>query len=254
MDRGSYIAASGGVLQFRKLDVLNNNLANINTPGFKKQIITGSEQTFEQTLASQVVKDDPFAKGDHERTPGTVNVRTVTDFSLGAIKTTGNPLDVALRNPNDFFAIQTPNGIEYTRAGDFTLNQNGDLVTQDGMAVQGDGGTISVSGAAASISAGGVVTAGGQNFGNIQVVRIENPETLERTGGTRFKVASNQAAPAAVEADIIPQSLEMPNVSAISSVVGLISASRAFDMYTKTAQSIDQLNQAAISQVGRPRG
>ena len=106
MDRGIYTSASAGLYQLRKLEVVNNNLANINTVGFKKQILTGETQSFDQTLASAVAKDDPYAKGDHDRTPGVVNSRTVTDFTVGAIKNTGNPLDVALRNPNDFFVIQ----------------------------------------------------------------------------------------------------------------------------------------------------
>jgi flagellar basal-body rod protein FlgF len=251
MDRGSYVAASGGYLQFRKLEIVNNNLANINTPGFKKQFITGETQSFDQTLASQVARNDPYARGDHERNPGTVSVRSVTDFSQGAIKQTGNPLDVALRHPNDFFAVQTPEGIQYSRAGNFTLNQNGELVTQDGMQVLGDGGALAVAGAAAEITAAGAVRAGGASFGNIQVVRFADPQVLQRAGGTRFSLPQGVAAPAGVEPELMPQSLETANVSAITSVLDLISSSRGFELYSKTAQSIDQMNQQAISQIGR---
>jgi flagellar basal body rod protein FlgG len=74
---------------------------------------------------------------------------------------------------------------------------------------------------------------------------------LLREGGSRFTVAPGQPAPAAVEPEVIPASLEMSNVSAITSMIELISASKGFELYTKTSQSIDQMNQTAISQVGR---
>ena len=251
MERGSYIAASGGLLQFRKIEVVNNNLANVNTPGFKKQILVGDKQTFEETLASAVAPQDPYAKGDHDRTPGTVNIRSVTDFSPGPIKNTGNALDVALRNPNDFFVINTPQGPQYTRAGNFTLSTEGELMTVDGYTVQGDGGAIAADGPGISIAADGRVSANNQEVGQLQVVRFTDTSGLERLGSSRFGLRAGSAGPEQVEPELLPKSLEMSNVSSISSVMDLITANRAFDMYSKAANSIDQMNQAAISQVGR---
>jgi flagellar basal-body rod protein FlgF len=253
MDRGTYVATTGGMLQFRKLDIVNNNLANINTPGFKRQMLVGEVQTFDQTLASLTAKDDPFAKGDHERAPGTVNVRSITDYSLGPIKNTGNDLDVALTNPKDFFVVNTPSGPQYTRAGNFTLNTEGSLVTVDGQEVSGDGGAISVQGPGAKIAQDGSVLSNGLRVGKLQVVRIENPDNLERVGGARFTMKPGNPAPEQVEADVVTQSLEMSNVSAISSVIDLITTNKAFDMYTKSIQSIDAMNNTAIQQVGRSR-
>lgn len=253
MERGTYIAASGGLLQFRKLEVVNNNLANVNTPGFKKQVLLSSEQSFDATLASVVSKQDPYARPDHNRTPGAVTLSAMTDFTPGPIKNTGNPLDAALRNPKDFFAVQTPSGIEYTRAGNFTLNDAGELVTQEGFQIQGDGGPIAVQGAGAKISEAGEVQAGKESFGRLQVVRFEDTAVLERSGGNRFKLRPAGGAPATVEADVVPRSLEMANVSTISSVIDLITTSRAFEMYSKSAQTIDQMNQSAINQIGRNR-
>ncbi len=253
MERGTYVAASGGLLQLRKLDVVSNNLANVNTPGFKRQLLVSTEQPFEATLASQMVKDDPYARGDHERTPGTMNIQTITDFSAGPIKTTGNPLDVALRDPRDFFVVNTIDGPQLTRAGNFTLSQEGELITQDGFAVQGDGGSIAVNGAAAKITESGRVFSGGVDAGGLQVVRVQKPEELTRMGNNLFK-PGNGEAPQQVEAELVPESLEMANVSAISSVIDLITTHRAFDLYTRSAQTIDQMNQTAINQVGRPRG
>ena len=253
MDRGLYTAASAGLYQLRRLEVVNNNLANINTPGFKKQLLTGEAQSFDQTLASAVAKNDPFAKGDHDRVPAVINVQSVTDFSQGPIKATGNMLDVALRNAKDFFVVNTPEGQTYTRAGDFTLNVEGELVTQDGMQVLGDGGPIVVNGIGARINADGSVTANGQTVGRLGVVRIEDTTKLERIGSTRFRLAKGSEAPAEVDAQLEPQALEMANVTAVSSMVELINTQRAFQAYTKTADTVDQLNQMAINQIGRVR-
>lgn len=254
MERGSYVAASAGLYQFRRLEVVNNNLANLNTPGFKREVLMGDEQTFDQTLASSIASQDPYAKGDHERAPGIVNIRAVTDFAKGPIKNTGNSLDVALREANQFFVINTPEGQQYTRAGNFTLNGEAELVTVDGYTVNGDGGPINGDGVGVAITPDGSLRAGGQELGRIQVVRIENPDSLIRSGNARFSLAPGQPAPVPEETvEVIPQALEMSNVTAISSVIEMITASKAFDLYSKSAQSIDQMNQTAIGQIGRQR-
>lgn len=254
MERGTYIAASGGLVQLQKLDVVNNNLANVNTPGFKKEMLVGSTQTFDQTLAHLVAQKDPYAKGDHDRSPAVVDVKSVTDFSQGPIKNTGNVLDVALRKANDFFVINTPQGPRYTRAGNFTLNQNGEISTQDGYQVAGDGGAVIANGSPLSIAPNGQVRVNGAVAGKLQVVHFDDTTGLVREGGSRFSLAQGQAQPTAVEPDIEPGALEMSNVSAITSMIDLITASRGFEMYTKTAQAIDTMDQTAISQVGRRQG
>lgn len=254
MDRGTYVSASGGLVQLRKLDVVNNNLANVNTVGFKKEMLVGETQTFDETLAKLVEGQDPFARPDHQRMPGVVHVRSVTDFSPGPVRQTGNALDVALRNPNDFFVVNTANGQRYTRAGNFTINENNELSTVDGVPVVGDGGAISINSGVVNIAANGAVLVNGAQVGRLQVARIAEPSSLVREAGTRFALAPGQPAPTTVEADVIPSSLEMSNVSVVSSMVDLITTSRSFDLYTKAAQSIDQLNQTAIGQVGRRMG
>jgi len=253
MDRGTYAAASGGLLQFRKLEVANNNLANVNTPGFKKQILVGQVQSFDQTLAKMVSGEDPFASGDHARSPGTINERTSTDFTPGPIKYTGNPLDVALRHPNDFFVINTAEGERYTRAGNFSLNEAGEIVTPDGNQVVGDGGAITANGPGLSISPDGSVRVNGNLAGKFKIVRFEDPSNLQRVGSTRFEAGQGNQ-PAQVDAELEPNALEMSNVSAITSVIDLITSNRAFDMYTRSAKTIDDMNSQAISQVGRRRG
>ena len=256
MDIGTYLAASSGVLQMKKLEVQNNNLANISTVGFKGQYVVVDSQDFNKTLASTMDEFDPYGKSDHDRLKGVADVQTQIDFSMGPIQQTGNPLDVALRSPNEFFVVQTPEGDRYTRAGNFSLSPTGELVTADGYKVQGDGGPILAQAPGVTILPNGNVTAGPaiggvpNIVGRLRVVRFDDTSQLRSVEGTRFKAPDGQQ-PVSVETLIEPQSLEMSNVSAISGMVDLISTNRAFQAYTKAAQTLDSLNQVAVSQVGR---
>ena len=250
MDIGTYAAASLGIVQMRKLEIQNNNLANVNTVGFKRQVLVTSPEDFKDTFATQLEGQDPYVSGDQKRVATVNEVSTHIDFSMGAVRKTGNPLDVALRGEKDFFVVNTPEGRMFTRAGNFTLDQNGALVTQDGYQVQGDGGTIIAQGVGTTIGSDGTVRSGGLPVGRLQVVRMEDTKGLEAVAGTRFRVKSGPQ-PVAIEGYMEPASLEMSNVSAVTGMIDLITTNRAFDAYTKAAQTIDSLNQAAISQVGK---
>lgn len=251
MDRGTYIAASGGQAQFKKVDVVSNNLANASTIGFKREMISAEAQEFNQTLASAIANDNPFAKADSDRAQGVTQVRSYTDFTAGPVQSTGNPLDVALENPKDFFAINTPQGIQYTRAGNFTLNAEGSLVTQDGYEVQGDGGPIQITGPGPKIQSDGSISVNGVTQGAVAVYRFENTDGLQRAGGNRFSIQTGSAAPEQVTGNLTTGAIEASNQSVVSSVTDLMTAQRAFQMYTKVADSIDSINQVAINQIGR---
>lgn len=246
MDRATYAAASGGMLQLRRLEVESNNLANINTAGFKREILVSRQQSFEDTLASQLGAHDPFKKADQARSPGVVTQETVTDFTPGAIHETGNALDVALRNPLDFFVVNTSDGPQYTRAGSFTLSANGELVTPDGAPVVGDGGPIATDGGVVKIGSDGTVYSGNNNAGRLQVVHFEDGSGLERVGNSRFKVRAGGPAPTAVDPELATGSVEASNASTIGSMIEMMTLQRRFEMTTKSLQTIDQLNGAAI--------
>jgi len=252
MDRGTYSAATAGILQLTKLEIVNNNLANLSTPGFKSQYLVSKKAEFEDTLASAVAKGDPYAKGDHERSPGVKEVSTITDFSAGPIQHTGNDLNAALRNENEFFVVNTNEGPQYTRAGNFTLDQQGRLVTSDGFPVAGDGGELIIQGGIGKITSGGFIEVNGNRVGQLQIVKIQDPaSSLQRVGSNRFKLIDGTATPEAVPTpSLVPKSIEGANVSAVQAIVELISASRGFELYTKTAQSIDSMNQSAIQRLG----
>lgn len=249
MDYGTYSSASAGIAYLRRLEVVTNNLANVNTPGFKGEYLKQESQPFEQTLAS--VTSDPLAKPDHDRYGGVSQFSTFTDFSLGTIRQTGNPLDVALKNPNDFFSVQTPQGQRFTRAGNFTINGEGELTLQDGTQVLGDGGPITVNGSSVKINPNGGIEVDGEVVGTLQVTRFAETKDLKPEGLSRFRL--DGAAGETVTPDLIPQSLEGSNVGVIPSIVELITVNRAFDMYARTARGIDEMNQMSINQLGRGR-
>lgn len=254
MDRGSYVAASGGAVQFKKLEVVNNNLANSATPGFKKEIVITRSQGFDETLAAQLGNNDPYAKLDNDRNPAAVATATMTDFSVGAIQNTGNPLDIAIKDPNCFLEVEASNGVAYTRAGNLTLNADGEIVTADGARVLSDGSPISTNNATGvKIIDGGAVVANGVTLGTLQTKRFTDLGGLKHVSGTKFVISNTaSAAPAVSEnSGIIAGALEMSNVSPVSGVMDLILTNRAFDMYTKTAATIDQMNADTISRVGR---
>lgn len=254
MDIGTYAATSAGILQMKKLEVQNNNLANTNTVGFKRQYLVQEEQPFEKTYAGALNNQSQYGKLDAKRAPGVIAYESVVDFSQGAIRYTGNPLDVALRNPTDFFVINTPQGTEYTRAGNFTISQNNELITQDGMRVMGDGGALQIGLPGISINQDGSIQAQvGAGLpvvvGRLQVARFTDLKGLKPTEGARFR--NTGAAPTTVDGIIEPKSVEMSNASPITGMIDLIATNRAFDAYSRAAQSIDGMNQVAITQVGK---
>ncbi len=245
MDRGIYAATSGGLRNVRQIDVVANNLANVNTVGFKAQRLVSREQNFSDTMANILENMPASASANFPQVPGVVDVGTKTDFTPGPIQYTGNPLDVALRKENQFFVVSTPEGEQLTRAGNFSLDVEGRLITPDGNPVLGDGGELSLPVGPTSINSGGNIFVGGAAVGRLRVVEVQNLAELERTEGVRFK-PSPGAALTTVDAEIENGAVEMPNVGVVEAMVEMISAQRGFEAYTKTIRTIDELNERAI--------
>jgi flagellar basal-body rod protein FlgF len=131
MSKGIYIALSGAKLQQRRLELLYNNLANTNTAGYKTDNISAA--SFEIALEEYMTDDGNFNNLTYTQTE-----QVSTDFSKGSMKNTGLPFNLALDGPG-FFVVETLFGERYTRDGNFRLNKDGELVTQDGYKVKGQG-------------------------------------------------------------------------------------------------------------------
>jgi flagellar basal-body rod protein FlgF len=245
VDRGVYAAASGGLASARLLEIVGNNLANASTVGFKAERLVSREQDFSDTLAGALQNEPARAQGDHERVPGVTDIASVTDFAPGPVTFTGAPLNVALGKQNQFFVVQTPEGEAYTRAGNFTMDSSGFLTTSDGMQVMGEGGPIAIGQGTPMITSNGNVVANGQSAGRLRVVEIDDLTQLQRQGGVRFTLPGGQAN-AVTDPEVIPQSVEMPNISVVLSMVDMINAQRAFESYTKSVRTINELDDTAI--------
>lgn len=245
MDRGIYAATSGGQLNSRRIDIVANNLANVNTVGFKAERLVSREKSFADTLAGSLPITEA-EKGSIKQVPEVTDVGTTTDFSPGPVSNTGNALNVALLNPNQFFVVQTPTGEMYTRAGNFSLNAERTLVTADGLPVLGDGGPISLPPAGeARIATNGAVTAGGVTIAKLRVAQIDDLKQLQRSDGVRFKLGQG-AQPQTVEPAVIPESVEMPNVQIVQAMIDMVNTQRAFEAYTKTTRTLDELNDRSV--------
>ena len=244
MNRGIYTATSGGMAAERRMEVVSNNLANVSTVGFKGQRIVSRQQEFADTLASIIATTPRYAPSDQRDTPGIVDINAETDFSAGPINYTGNPLDVALTDPNSFFVIQVGDEELFTKAGSFTLNANRQLVTSDGYPVLGTNGIITFAAdGLASISANGTALSSDTVIDRLRVVSVPDLIQMERTDGTRFRMLGEDNATDLADYSLTPASLEMPNVSTVNSMVEMISTSRAFEAYTKTVKTIDEINE-----------
>ncbi len=245
MSGGMYLAAAGALVQQLRLEVLSNNVANIDTVGYKAdrsvfQIPDAPDPAFFETPIDGIQSLSPFAPP----------FASVIDFSQGAIRRTGNPLDVAL-NGSGFFCVQTPTGVQYTRQGNFGLNDQGVLISPDGYPVLGEGGEITLDEGVVEIDAHGTLFVAGDEIDRLRVADFQDPGTLIKAGNSRFA-----ALDSAVEQDRPPGTslqqgyLEAANVNAVQAMTEMIETSRAFEAYQKIIQTADEATATSINDVG----
>ena len=246
MDKGIFAATSGGLLESRRLQNAANNVANANTVGFKSQKLASRTQEFGDTMVGVTRPGDRIAQANMQRSPAVISTESVVDFRPGAVSFTGNPLDVALTDTNTFFAVQTPQGEEYTRAGNFSINSQGLIVTQDGQLALGNAGPIEVGEGNPQIVGNGSVLVDGKEVGKIRTVHVDNLKLLEHRGGTRYGFGSAGGTATDVEPRLIEQSTELPNSTILESMVDMISIQKNFEAYTKVVRSLDELNDRVI--------
>lgn len=243
MSTGIWSAASGAVGQTAALDTAANNVANANTPGFKAETAI-----FRQTLAAAVNKN-----------PGTNSQRfaitrtTTPDFRAGMIVPTGRDLDVAIPDDKGFFAVATPNGERYTRAGSFRLTAEGTLVTSAGQAVLGANRRpvqLPPGSTGVEVAPDGRVTVAGEPTGTtIGVFTFQNLSGLEKEGEVLFRARPEAGRAVAHTVALETRALEGSNANAISSMTTLVNASRQFEMVAKVIEAFSQTERRAATDI-----
>lgn len=241
-----YLAAAGALVQQLRLEVLANNVANISTIGYK-----GERSVFQIPEEREPLTFETPIDGIQSLSPYAPPFSTVIDFSQGAIRQTGNSLDVAI-NGSGFFSIQTPDGIQYTRQGNFTLNSEGVLITPDGHPVLGEGGEINLEEGIVEIDLQGSVLVDGDEVGRLQVTDFTNPETLKKAGNGRFVGSDTSVLGGRPENSTLSQGfIETANVNPVRAMTEMIETSRAFEAYQKVIQSADEATSKSINDVGK---
>jgi flagellar basal-body rod protein FlgG len=239
--------------QQANLDVIANNLANVNTTGFKRSKIEFQDLLYETTRA-------PGAEqGSGTQLPtgiqvghGSRVVATSKVFTEGELTQTGEQLDLGI-NGDGFFQVQMPDGtLAYTRDGALKRSSTGQITTSDGLPLQGGFQPIAAGTTSITISSSGEVTAtsssGSQNF-QVQLVRFTNPAGLNSVGGNLYteSLASGTpetGTPGENGYGTLQQGyLEMSNVKVVQEMVNMIVAQRAYEVNSKSVQSADEMMQ-----------
>lgn len=276
--KGVYTALSGAIAQTLKMDTIANNIANVNTTGFKKD-----QQTFSEYLTALEKEQDVMKV---PRVPASIEsfyelnggdqafvdaAGTYTNFEQGSLKSTGSKLDLAIEGAG-FFEVATPTGVKMTRAGNFTVDGNGQLVTKDGYPVlleaqedaeglvSGDNfeaRTVRVNGSEQiKISEAGEVFEGETKIGKLSVVNAMNADALQKIGNNYYVARENMNAEIiSVKNPSLKQGfLETSNVNIVNEMTDMIMAQRVFEGTQKAISAYDNMSDKLINQVGSTKG
>jgi flagellar basal-body rod protein FlgF len=241
VDSGFYAACAGLKARVQHLDVVGNNLANVNTTGYRSQ-----QPTFSSLLAMR-----------REAIPTELNL-AVNDFGIlqgsridlmpGNLEATGNQLDVGIEGKG-FFAVQTPTGVLYTRNGSFRSSPRGQLVTSEGDLVLGEQGPITVPGGVVSISPDGTISVGGAVAGKLRLLEFPADARVKAVGTSYYSV---DTARPATRSCVRQGMLETSNVNAVNATVSLIALQRHAEMLQRALSAFhNDFNRIAAGDLPR---
>ena len=245
MENALLIGLSRQMSLRREMEVVANNVANINTTGFK-----GDTAIFEEFLMPGA-RADQFARPDR-RLSYVVDRSTWHDMSQGPVHQTGNPLDVAI-DGQAFMVVQTPRGERYTRNGALQINAAGELVTSDGFRVLGDSGPIQFQPNDTNILIGrdGSIAVSGSARGKLRLVNFDAPQRLQKDGSSTFRAPADlQARPATADTiNVVQGSIEQSNVRGVLAMTRMIEVSRSYGHVSSILQNQGDLRRAAVEKL-----
>lgn len=254
MNRGIYPILSGAIAHERRMQVFANNMANVNTPGFKQD-----EQAFKSILPKvqvgmpAIAHPNAFANqmlvkpfGPAERVY-VAPYALKTTYDAGRIRLTGNPLDVAI-DGRGFFEVKTPQGTRFTRNGMLSLDNQRRLVTNLGYPVMGTTGEIKIPVGKMEITPQGEVKVDGNTVGKIKVVDFPDDQMPEKYTEGLFASDKGQVAK---NPSIQVGHVEESNVNSVGEMVKMIQGMRGYESAQKLIQTLDRMAEVAIQDVGR---
>ena len=243
MDNSLLVSLSQQLAAYRAMDVIANNLANASTPGFKREAAKFEEyiaqmRPAEGQTGSQSVS---FVK----------DAGILRDTSQGNIQRTGATYDIAISGKG-FFAVQTPQGIRYTRDGHFSLDANGQIVTTDGHALQGDGGAITITpdDGDIQIAPDGTLSGKTGQLAKIRIVDFADAATgMNKEGGNLY--STDQVAIVPTGTSLRQGMLESSNVQPVIEISRMIEVMRSYEATATLSKSHEDLKRQAIEKLGR---
>ncbi len=220
MNSGLYAACAGLLARTQALDLAANNLANVNTTGYKGQVPTFTSQLANASSnpadsIAQAVNDFGVLEGSH------------ADMGQGSLERTGSDFDFALQGEG-WFAVQTAAGRLYTRNGNFHVDGSGHLATAEGNLVAGAQGAITIPPGKLSVSNDGTISVDGALAGQLKVVKFVSGTVLTPAGNSSFTAPTGSERSG--KASVVQGSLEGSNVNGISAAVGLVALQRHADL------------------------
>jgi flagellar basal-body rod protein FlgF len=236
MDAAMYKALSGAVVQMRRLEIAAQDLANVNTSGYK-----GQRLAFNEVLASRLA--------GAERSGGFVAVgEMLTNLAPGEIQGTGSSFHLALEG-DGYFVLQTPRGERYTRHGSFTMAADGTVITPQGDALLSAGGPFQITGKM-EIADDGTISSSEGEVGKLRIVRFVNPREVVKEGANLFRTdPANVRETSAVR--VSQGSLEQSNVSTVDNMTALIAINRQFEAYQRVMKLMDGATDKMITEGAR---
>jgi flagellar basal-body rod protein FlgF len=239
MANGIYTAMAGAVAQSDALDVTANNVANASTTGFRAERVSFGEALTRADGKSMAMVQAGGRRG--------------IDNTAGTLQQTGNALDVAIEG-DAYFAVDGPQGVRYTRAGDFRPDADGMLVTADGLPVRGVGGggiQIPPGTAAVAIGGDGTIEADGVPIGQLELKSFA-PGSLKREGESLF-VAQGAALDVGPDVNVVAGAIEGANFDVVRGVVDLIKVSRTYEALTRMIDSYKTIDSRTARDIGGPK-
>ena len=255
MIRGWYTGASGMNAQQNRLDAISNNLANVDTAGYKRDITVS--KSFPELLIRRTNADGVYqlqnGMGSSDAAPvigklglGVETNENYIDFSQGSFKSTNTKTDTALSGKG-FYVIDTPMGERYTRNGNFLIGKEGILETKDGYPVLGENGYIYLEDDKITVNEDGIISKSedGSEIDRFKVVRFDNERYLKKMGESMYST-NDIAGPAHIaEGNERPKFLqgytETSNVNVVNEMVQMIEVNRAYEANQKTITSEDSM-------------